>query len=122
MGDLQKIFNPRTIAVVGATAEREDVRAGRPGKRPRYRVTGRSIPSIQTRKRSGKPLLAGIGAAPNRSDLAVIATPAATVSGIVDACGRAGVKGLIIISAGFLETGEAGKAPGRSSRSARPTA
>ncbi|MFP4227234.1 MAG: bifunctional acetate--CoA ligase family protein/GNAT family N-acetyltransferase [Salinivenus sp.] len=41
-------------------------------------------------------------------DLAVIATPAPTVPGIVEACGEAGVQGLIIVSAGFREVGEEG--------------
>ena len=42
-------------------------------------------------------------------DLAVIATPAAAVPGIIDACGRAGTKNAIVLSAGFGEAGEAGR-------------
>ena len=40
---------------------------------------------------------------PGHVDLAVIATPAATVPGIVAECAAAGVKGAVIISAGFKE-------------------
>lgn len=43
-------------------------------------------------------------------DLAIIITPAATVPGIVADCVQAGVKGAVIISAGFKETGESGAA------------
>lgn len=43
-------------------------------------------------------------------DLAVIATPAATVPGIVEQCGEKRIEGLIIISAGFKEIGSEGKA------------
>ena len=43
-------------------------------------------------------------------DLAVVATPAATVPAIVEECGNQGVKAMIILSAGFREVGPAGKA------------
>ncbi|MEN8114566.1 MAG: bifunctional acetate--CoA ligase family protein/GNAT family N-acetyltransferase [Actinomycetota bacterium] len=43
-------------------------------------------------------------------DLAVVATPAATVPGIVEDCGQHGIKSMIILSAGFREVGPAGKA------------
>ena len=45
---------------------------------------------------------------PGDVDLAVIATPAATVPGIVAECAAADVKGAVIISAGFKECGPAG--------------
>lgn len=40
--------------------------------------------------------------------MAVIATPAKTVSAIVDECGRSGVDVIVIISSGFREIGEDG--------------
>jgi len=47
---------------------------------------------------------------PETVDLAVIATPAKTVPDIVEQCGKVGIKGIIIISAGFKEVGDEGKA------------
>jgi acetyltransferase len=47
---------------------------------------------------------------PCEVDLAVIATPARTVPQIVEECGKAGVSGIVIISAGFKEAGEDGAA------------
>ena len=41
-------------------------------------------------------------------DLAIIALPAALVPGIVEDCGRAGVRAAIVISSGFRETGKEG--------------
>ena len=41
-------------------------------------------------------------------DTALIATPARTVPGILRQCGRHGVRGAVVLSAGFRETGEAG--------------
>ena len=50
---------------------------------------------------------------PATIDLAVIVVPAAEVLGVVSECGRHGVGGLVVISAGFAETGEAGRAAER---------
>src|SRR5207248_6183973 len=46
---------------------------------------------------------------PEPVDLAVVVTPAASVPGVVGECVQAGVGGVIVISAGFKEHGEAGK-------------
>src|SRR5208283_1925002 len=47
---------------------------------------------------------------PESVDLAIIATPAKTVPDVMEECGMAKVKGVIIVSGGFKETGLAGKA------------
>lgn len=41
-------------------------------------------------------------------DLAVVATPAMTIPGIVEACGEKGIKMMLVLSAGFRETGDEG--------------
>lgn len=46
---------------------------------------------------------------PQRADLAIICTPAATVPGIVRQCGQAEVGGVVILSAGFREAGKEGE-------------
>jgi acetyltransferase len=56
----------------------------------------------------GQPAFATIGDVPEPVDLAVIATPAATVPGLVRECVRAGVRGATILSAGFKEAGAEG--------------
>ena len=57
------------------------------------------------------PGYAAIGAIPAPVDLAVISSPAATVAGILEECGQAGVKAAVIISSGFSEMGnKAGEA------------
>lgn len=58
----------------------------------------------------GHPCFRSIEEVPCRVELAVIVTPAATVAPIADACGKAGVSTLIVISAGFGELAtQAGK-------------
>jgi acyl-CoA synthetase (NDP forming)/RimJ/RimL family protein N-acetyltransferase len=47
---------------------------------------------------------------PGRVDLAVIAVPADDVTSVVDQCGRAGVRGAVVLSSGFSETGVDGHA------------
>jgi acetyltransferase len=49
-----------------------------------------------------------IAAVPEKVDLAVVVTPAPTVPDIISQCADAGVKGAVIISAGFRECGETG--------------
>jgi acetyltransferase len=103
------LFEPGAVAIIGASERPESVGAvlmknmlgaGYRGKlyavNPEYR-------SVQ-----GVPCFATIGEAPGRVDLAVIATPAATIPGIINACGEAGVRAAVVISAGFSEAGPAG--------------
>ncbi|MDP1991065.1 MAG: GNAT family N-acetyltransferase [Syntrophales bacterium] len=109
MGDLQKLFNPTTIAVIGATEKEGTFGRGvlenvlTSGDRKVYPVN----PNRETVL--GNPCWSEIGAVPGPVDLAIIATPAATVPAVVDACGRAGVEGIIIIAAGFREAGAEGR-------------
>ena len=51
-----------------------------------------------------------IGAVPERVDLAVVVVPTDRVLAVAEACGQAGVRGLVVISAGFKEVGGAGVA------------
>ena len=58
----------------------------------------------------GKPAYASLSKLPEKPDLAVVATPARTVPGIVEQAGAAGIKAAIVLSSGFGEAGEAGRA------------
>ncbi|HHC19009.1 MAG TPA: hypothetical protein ENK81_01210, partial [Euryarchaeota archaeon] len=107
--NLDPIFYPKSVAVIGAS----DV----PGKvgtaivvNLRDLWSGDKIYPINPRK----PKILGIKAyksvkdVPDEIDLAVIAVPARIVPHVVKECAEKGVKGVIIISAGFSETGEEG--------------
>ena len=56
-----------------------------------------------------------IAAVPESVDLAVITTPAASVPGLIGECADVGIKGAIVISAGFKEMGKEGLAYERQS-------
>ena len=58
----------------------------------------------------GVPCVATARELPAGTDLAVIAVPAAAVLATVDDCAAAGVTSLVVISAGFAEAGQAGRA------------
>jgi acetyltransferase len=106
---LDAIFSPRNVAVIGAT-ERE----GSVGRTILWNLMsnpfGGAVFPVNPQRRSvlGIKAYARIADVPEPVDLAVIVTPATTVPGVIHDCVDAGVKGAIIISAGFKETGPAG--------------
>src|SRR3990172_7139976 len=108
-GALRAIFAPKSVAVIGAT-ERE----GRVGRTVLSNLIGSpfggTVYPVNKRHSQvlGMKAYANVSRVPETIDLAVIVTPAATVPGVVSECVAAGVKGAIIISAGFKEAGEAG--------------
>lgn len=100
-------FAPRTIAVIGASAREGSV--GRALLENLYEFEGRVFsvnPKHGTLLRG--PAWAAVGDVPDEVDLAVIATPAPTVPGIIRECVEAGVEAAIILSAGFKECGADG--------------
>jgi acetyltransferase len=109
MGNLHNVFNPRSIALIGAS-DREGA-IGRTMFTNLLQTKGRKVFPVNPRKRSllGLQCFESIASIPASVDLAVIATPAKEVPGLVEECGRAGVGGLVIISAGFREAGEEGR-------------
>jgi len=107
--NLDRILAPRSVAVVGAS-----MRAGSVGHTVLNNVRAansiRLYPVNPKHERlSDLTCWPTVGALPEIVDLAVICTPAATVSGLVRECGNAGIRGLVILTAGFGETGPAGR-------------
>lgn len=111
IGQLDQLFNPTSIAVFGASDS-----GGSVGSRVFANLlsgdfAGPIVPiNPKYSEVAGKqcyPTLADVG---QSIDLAVVATPAATVGEILHQCGEAGVRHAIVLSAGFGETGAAGKA------------
>lgn len=107
--NLDKIFNPSRIAVIGASDTEASV-----GARLLRNLIGVGYKGVVYPVNPFRSTVQGITAYPSiskipwRVDLAVIATPAHTVPQIIEECGKAGVAGIVIISAGFREAGEAG--------------
>lgn len=106
---LDAIFKPQTIAVIGAT-ERE----GSVGRTILWNLISNPFGGIVFPVNPGRSSVLGIKAypsiadVPEQVDLAVVVTPAPTVPGVIGECVDAGVKGAIVISAGFKERGPEG--------------
>lgn len=106
---LHALFEPMGIAVIGATE--------RPGSVERallWNLTshpfGGTVFPVNPKRSSvlGTKAYPVLAALPVLIDLAVIATPAPTVPGLVAECVQARVKGAIILSSGFQESGVEG--------------
>ncbi|MBU4373239.1 MAG: CoA-binding protein [Euryarchaeota archaeon] len=105
---LSSIFEPESIAVIGAS-NNETKWGGRLLKNILSGFSGPVYPVNPNEK-----VVQGVISYPSVMDIpgdvgmAVIAVPAQFVLSIVEECGKKGVKGLVVISAGFSESGEAG--------------
>jgi len=108
---LDKIFNPQSVAVIGASDEEGSVGRALMKNFLESGFKGKVYPvNIRKTEILGLKACPTVEQIPEPVDLAVIATPAKTVPEVVEQCGKAGIKGIIIISAGFKETGPEGKA------------
>ena len=109
MGEIKKLFNPETIALIGATEEKGAV--GRTILENLLLSKNRKIFAVNPNRKTvfGLASYPSIIDIPPKIDLSMIATPPQTVPEIVDECGKAGVEGIIIISSGFKEMGEEGR-------------
>ncbi len=104
---LNAIFKPKSVAVIGATEKEGSV--GRAVLENLASFTGHVYPINPKRPTVlGRKAYPSLAALPEKVDLAVIVTPATSVPGIIQECTAEGVPGVIIISAGFKETGPAG--------------
>ena len=109
MDGIERMFTPKTVALIGATdkegsvgeATLKNLLIGK-GKHTVYPVN----PSHETV--AGLKCYPNIASIPEHVDLAVVATPAKSVPQVVEECGKAGVDGVVIISAGFREIGAEG--------------
>ena len=108
---LDKIFNPKSVAVIGASDEEGSVGYALMKNFLDSSFEGEVYPvNIRKKEILGLKAYPTVEQLPKTVDLAIIATPAKTVPDVLEQCGRAGIKGVIIISAGFKEVGPEGKA------------
>jgi acetyltransferase len=112
---LAPLFEPDSVAIIGATERRGAIGNVLIENMVSARYTGALHPvNPKHRWVRGLKCYRSIAQVPQPVDLAVIATPPATVPGVVEECGRAGTRMAIVITAGFGETGPEGAALERS--------
>jgi acetyl coenzyme A synthetase (ADP forming)-like protein len=107
--ELDEIFRPQSVAVVGASNRpgrvgtslfRNILQAGYQGVAYPVNPSWKSV--------SGVRCFPDVRSLPEAPDLAIVIVPAARVGPTVDELGEIGTKGVVVISAGFREVGEAG--------------
>ncbi|MYY10586.1 GNAT family N-acetyltransferase [Streptomyces sp. SID4919] len=112
---VQRLLRPGSVAVVGAgrapggvgrTLLGNLVAAGFTG--PLHAVN-RAFPE-DLAELDGVPAHRSVADIPGGVDLAVVAVPAEHVPAVVDECGAHGVRGLVVVSAGYADQGEEGRA------------
>ena len=112
-----RLVAPTSVVVIGTGREEQSL--GR--QLLRQVVDGGFTGEVSAVNRSavgdrieGIDVYARVSDVPNPPTLAIVSVPAAEVPSVVDDCAAAGVAGLVIVSRGFAETGEAGLALQRS--------
>jgi acyl-CoA synthetase (NDP forming) len=106
---LDAIFRPQSIAVIGASRERGGVGREILGNLVQYEFKGAVYP-VNPRANTVMSMKCypSLSAIPDPVDLAIVVVPARIVPQIMEECGKKGVRGVVIISAGFKEVGEKG--------------
>ncbi len=108
---LQAILNPTTLALVGVSSKRESLSGVLLANLFAAGYTGAVYP-VNPRVRSLRTLRCypSVAAIPERVDCAIVMVPKDAVAATVEECLAAGVKGIVVITAGFREVGESGAA------------
>ena len=107
--DLEKMFCPETVAVIGASAQEGKVGHAVFRNLLTNGYTGVIYPvNPKARSIMGVRSYASVKEIQDNIDLAVIIIPARAVPGVLAECGQLGVRNAIVISAGFKEVGGEG--------------
>ena len=110
MNPLNRIFKPQTVAVIGASNNEGSVGYALISNMIGSGFKGTVYPiNYKNKSIYGVRSYAKLSDTRDEIDLAIIATPSATVPELVKECGEYGVGGIVIISAGFMEAGESGQ-------------
>ena len=100
----ERIFNPRVVAIVGASDDPKKMGGWCMSSFIRGRYPGKVFPvNPKTKEIQGTRTYASVKEVPEQIDLAIVVVPASAVSSVLVECADRGAKGAVIISAGFRE-------------------
>src|SRR4030042_2647943 len=103
------MLRPRSLAVVGASSRAESLSGRLLGNLVAAGFTGAVYPVNPRAERVGPfKCYPSLRAIPDAVDLAVVMVPKDAGEPSIDECLSVGVKGVVVITAGFREAGEAG--------------
>lgn len=110
MSSVKPFFEPRGVAIIGASDRPDKLSHGILKNMLQYGYAGGIYPvNPKNSEILGKPCYADILSVPDPVDLAVIILPAPAIPAVLEDCGKKGIKAVTVISGGFKEVGEAGK-------------
>src|SRR6266851_9442353 len=103
--DLRVLFEPRSVALIGASADLSSISA-RPLRLLRqHGYTGRLYPvNPKYDELLGLRVYPSIGAVPEKVDMALVVVPATAVASVLEDCAAAGVGCAVVITSGFAES------------------
>ena len=106
---VRRILYPKSVAVIGASRDRESV-GGKVFRNILHGDFGGTIFPVNPNTAAVGGVLSypSVLHVPGDVDLAVIVVPAGRVLDVIDQCGKKGIPGIVIISAGFGEAGPEG--------------
>jgi acetate---CoA ligase (ADP-forming) len=109
MNELQDLFNPKSVAVIGASNKEGKIGRSIMDNIRHSGYGGQVYPVNPVEKEiTGYPAFTSVTAIKKPIDVAVISVPAAHTLDVARECGQAGVKYLVVVSSGFKEIGDAG--------------
>ena len=108
--DLIRLLAPNSIAVIGASRSPEKVGSIVIKNIINSKFPGKIYPvNLNTQEIEGVECFLDVGSLPEVPDLAIVSIPAVKVSEVLTQIGEKGIKNVVVFSAGFRETGEAGE-------------
>jgi acetyltransferase len=109
--NLDKMFKPGSVALIGASSRQGSIGAVLLRNLGRARFKGSvMLVNPQHQDLNGMAVYPDIASLPAVPDLAIIATPPETVPALIAALGKRGTRAVVVITAGFGELGEKGRA------------
>jgi len=107
---LEKFVRPKVIAVVGASDKELSV-GGKVFRNILDNGFGGKVYPVNIKYKvvQGQTVYPTVSDVPEKVDLAIIATPANTIPDILESCALTQVQSVLILTAGFNESGEDGK-------------
>ncbi|MFH0996659.1 MAG: GNAT family N-acetyltransferase [Pseudomonadota bacterium] len=108
--NLDRMFRPKSIAVIGARQKPDSIGAIMMRNLKEGGFGGEIFPVNPRRSQiMGYKAFSSISAIPSPVDLGIIVTDIADAAEIIEACGTAGMGGVVLVSAGGKETGAKGR-------------
>lgn len=106
---IHKLFDPKSIAVIGASRSKKKVGGIILDNLISHKFKARIYPVNPNREKvQGITAYASVLSIPEPVDVAIISIPSAYVEEVVEECGQKGIKYVIILSAGYSESGKEG--------------